>query len=319
MYRLARRVVFAIGLCAAATAAGQSYPVKPVRLLAPEPGGGNEVAGRLIARALSESFGQQFVVENRGAASGAIAGDILAKAPPDGYTVLYYGSTIWLLPFLREKVPFDPLRDFAPISLATTAPFFLFAHPSLPVRSVSDLVALAKKRPGELHYGSAGSGAATHLSAELFNRAAGVQIVRIPYKGAGAAANALAAGEVQIMFGSASLGLAFAKAGRLRILGVASSKPSPVAPEVPTIAASGLPGFEAASMSGMFAPAKTPPEVVRRLNQEIVRVLARPDIKERFLAAAIEPIGSTPEEFMAVLKADQAKWGKLIRELGIRE
>jgi tripartite-type tricarboxylate transporter receptor subunit TctC len=314
-----RLLFLCIGMAAAVAAIAQAYPAKPVRMLAPEPGGGNEVAGRLIARALSESFGQQFIVENRGGASGAIAGEILAKAPPDGYTVLYYGSTIWLLPFLREKVPFDPIRDFAPVSLATTAPFFLFAHPSLPVRSVKELIALAKAKPGELNYGSAGSGAATHLSGELFNRAAGVNIVRVAYKGSGAAASALAAGEVQIMFGSASLGLAFAKAGRLKILGVASSKPSALAPEVPTISSSGLPGFEADAMSGMFAPAKTPPKIIQRLNQEIVRALERPDMKERFLAAAIEAIGSSPEQFAAILKADQAKWGKLIRELGIRE
>jgi len=310
-------------LCWCAMAAGhvsaQVYPVKPIRMVAPEPGGGNEVAGRMIARGLSEQLGQTFVVENRGSASGAIAGEILAKAPPDGYTVLYYGSTIWLLPFLREKVPFDPMKDFAPISLATTAPFFLFAHPSLPAKTVKELIALAKARPGELNYASAGSGAATHLSAELFNRAAGLNIVRVAYKGSGAAANGLAAGEVQIMFGSATLGLAFTKAGKLRILGVASSKPSPLAPEVPTIASSGLPGFEAASMSGMFAPAKTPPKLIQLLNHEIVHVLERQDIKERFLAAGIEAVGSTPEEFTAILKADQAKWGKLIRELGIRE
>jgi len=308
-----------VALTGASIGQSQTYPAKPVRMLAPEPGGGNEVAGRMIARVLSESLGQQFVVENRGAASGAIAGEILARAAPDGYTLLYYGSTIWLLPFLREKVPFDPMRDFAPISLATTAPFFLFVHPSLPVRSVKDLIGLAKARPGELHYGSAGSGAATHLSAELFNRAAGVNIMRIAYKGAGAAANALASGEVQIMFTSATLGLAFAKAGRLKILGVASAQPSPVAPQVPTLSSSGLPGFEAASMSGMFAPAKTPREIIQRLNQEIVRVLERSDVKERFFAAGIEPIGSTPEGFATVLRADQAKWGKLIRELGIRE
>ena len=314
-----RILMLIVALTGASIGQSQTYPAKPVRMLAPEPGGGNEVAGRMIARVLSESLGQQFVVENRGAASGAIAGEILARAAPDGYTLLYYGSTIWLLPFLREKVPFDPMRDFAPISLATTAPFFLFVHPSLPVRSVKDLIGLAKARPGELHYGSAGSGAATHLSAELFNRAAGVNIMRIAYKGAGAAANALASGEVQIMFTSATLGLAFAKAGRLRILGVASAQPSPVAPEVPTLSSSGLPGFEAASMSGMFAPAKTPREIIQRLNQEIVRVLERSEVKERFFAAGIEPIGSTPEGFATVLRADQAKWGKLIRELGIRE
>jgi tripartite-type tricarboxylate transporter receptor subunit TctC len=312
-------LIAATCIAAFSQATAQTYPTKPIRMLAPEPGGGNEIAGRMIARALSESLGQTLVVENRGAASGAIAGEILAKASPDGYTLMYYGSTIWMLPFLRDKVPFDPLRDFAPISLATTAPFFLFAHASVPARSVAELIALAKSKPGELMYASAGSGAATHLSSELFNRLAGVKIMRVAYKGSGLAANALAGGEVQVMFGSVALGFGFAKAGRIRILGVASSKPSALAPDVPTIAASGLPGFEAGSMSGMFAPARTAPAIIQRLNREILRVLERSDVKERLLNAGIEPLGSSPEEFGAAIRADQAKWGKLIRELGIRE
>lgn len=308
-----------IGVFIAGPALAQSYPNKPIRMLAPEPGGGNEVAGRLIARGLSEALGQNVVVENRGAASGAIAGEIVAKASPDGYTVLYYGSSIWLLPYLRDKVPFDPLRDFTPISLATSNPFFLFVHASVPARSAAELIAYAKARPGELRFGAAGAGAATRLSAELFNRMAGVDIMRVSYKGAGLAANALASGEVQVMFGSVGLGMAYAKAGRLKVLGAATSKPSALAPEVPTIASTGLPGFEAASLSGMFAPARTPAAIVKRLNAEILRVLARPDLKERFFAAGIEPVGSSPEEFGAIVRGEQAKWGKLIRELDIRE
>jgi len=319
MKRSIRILALAIGAVAASAAAAQSYPAKPIRMLAPEPGGGNEVAGRLIARGLSEALGQNVVVENRGAASGAIAGEIVAKATPDGYTVLYYGSSIWLLPYLRDKVPFDPLRDFTPISLATSNPFFLFVHASVPARSAAELIAYAKARPGELRFGAAGAGAATRLSAELFNRMAGVDIMRVSYKGAGLAANALASGEVQVMFGSVGLGMAYAKAGRLKVLGAATGKPSALAPDVPTIASTGLPGFEAASLSGMFAPARTPAAIVKRLNAEILRVLARPDLKERFFAAGIEPVGSSPEEFGAIVRAEQAKWGKLIRELDIRE
>jgi tripartite-type tricarboxylate transporter receptor subunit TctC len=288
-------------------------------MIAPEPGGGNEVAGRIIAQALTDGLGQQIVVENRGAASGAIAGSMLAKAPPDGYTLLYYGSTIWLLPFLRKDVPFDPLRDFAPISLATVAPFFIYVHPSLPVKTVKELIALAKARPGELNYGSAGSGAATHLSAELFNSMAGVKITRIAYKGSGLASTGLMANEVQLLFGSASLGLQAAKSGRLRVLAVASKEPSPLAPGVPTASASGLPGYEAASMSGMFAPAKTPRVLINRINGEIVRALASDEVKQRFLNAAIEAVGTSPEQFTAILKADMAKWEKVIKTLGIRE
>ena len=297
----------------------QDYPTKPLRMLAPEPGGGNEVAGRIIAQALVEGLGQQVVIENRGGAAGAIAGEIVAKATPDGHTVLYYGSSIWLLPLLRSGVPFDPLKDFAPISLATRAPFFLFVHPALPVKNVKELIALAKAQPGKLNYGSAGSGSATHLSAELFKLVADVKIERVPYKGSGLAATGLGAGEIHMLFGSASLGLANAKAGRVRVLGVGSAQPSPLAPDVPTMAAAGLPGYEAASLSGMFAPAKTPARIIHRLNQEIVRALARPDVKERFMHAAIEAIGSTPEEFGAVVKADMAKWGKVIKAAGLRD
>jgi len=319
MKRSTRILALVAGALAASTAVAQSYPAKPIRMLAPEPGGGNEVAGRLIARGLSEALGQNVVVENRGTASGAIAGEIVAKAAPDGYTVLYYGSSIWLLPYLRDKVPFDPLRDFTPISLATSNPFFLFVHASVPARTAAELIAYAKSKPGELRFGAAGAGAATRLSAELFNRMAGVDIMRVSYKGAGLAANALASGEVQVMFGSVGLGMAYAKAGRLKVLGAATSKPSALAPDVPTIASTGLPGFEAASLSGMFAPARTPPALVKRLNAEILRVLGRADLKERFFAAGIEPVGSSPEEFGAIVRAEQAKWGKLIRELEIRE
>jgi tripartite-type tricarboxylate transporter receptor subunit TctC len=304
---------------AALPAMAQQYPVRPIRMLAPEPGGGNEIAGRTIAQALTEGLGQAVVVENRGAASGAIAGEILARAAPDGYTVLYYGSTIWLLPFLRNQVPFDPLRDFAPVSLATRAPFFLFVHPSVPARDLKELLALARASPGKLNYGSAGSGAATHLAGELFKTVAGVEIVRVAYKGSGPAANALLAGEVQMMFVSGVVGLPHVRSGKLRALAIASAKPSPLAPEVPTMAAAGLPGYEASSMSGMFAPAKTPRAIVNRLSAEIVKALQRDDVKERFLQAGTDAVGSTPEEFAAVIRADMAKWSKVIKAAGIHE
>ncbi len=300
-------------------ATAQPYPNKPIRMLAPEAGGGNEIVGRAIAQALTAAMGQQIVIENRGGASGVIAGEIVAKAPPDGYTVLYYGSTIWLLPFLRDKLPFDPLRDFAPISLATSAPFFLFVHPSVPAKTLKDLIALAKAKPGQLNYGSAGSGAATHLSAELFKLVAGVDIVRIAYKGSGLAATGLLAGEVQMMFVSASVGLPHVRTGRLRALAVGSAQPSALAPDIPTMAAAGLPGYEAASTSGMFAPARTPAAIVNLLNRQIVHALGRPDVKEMFLKSAIEAVGSTPEAFAEFIRNDMAKWSRVIRDAGIRE
>lgn len=306
-------------MAAAVNTASAQYPNKPIRMLAPEPGGGNEVAGRTIAQAVSEGLGQNVVIENRGGASGAIAGEIVARAAPDGYTVMYYGSTIWLLPHLRSHVPFDPLKDFAPVSLATRAPFFLFMNPSVPASNVKELIALAKAHPGKLNYGSAGSGAATHLSAELFKIVAGVNLTRVAYKGASVATTALVSGEVQVMFVSGVVGLTHVKAGRLKALAIASAQPSALAPEVPTMAAAGLPGYEASSMSGMFAPAKTPRAIIELLNAQIVRALRRDDVKQRFMQAGTDALGSTPEEFAAIIRADIAKWSKVIREAGIHE
>ena len=297
----------------------QNYPTRPIRMIAPEPGGGNEVAGRIVAQGLSGRLGQQVIIDNRGAAGGTIAAGIVTKAAPDGYTLLVYGSTIWLAPFLRKNVAYDPLKDFTPIALAAQAPFFIFVHASVPAKSVKELIALAKARPGELNYGSAGAGAATHLAAELFKSMAGVNFTRIAYKGSGPAANALAGGEVQLMFGSASLGMAQVKAGRLRVLAVTTAKPSALAPGLPTVASSGLPGYEVGSMVGIFGPARMPKPLVNRLSQEIGEVLKQPEVKEKFLSLAIEAVGTTPEQFTAILKADMAKWGKVIKDAGIVE
>jgi tripartite-type tricarboxylate transporter receptor subunit TctC len=319
--KLTATIVAAAVFCGlpAGPAGAQNYPAKPVRVLAPEPGGGNELAGRTIATELSQMLGHTFVVENRGAASGAVAGEILAKAPPDGYTLLYYGSTVWLVPFLRDRVPFDPLTDFAPVSLATRAPFFLFTHPSLPVNSVKELIALAKRKPGALNYGSAGSGAATHLAAELFKTMANVDIVRVAYKGSGPAAIGLLSGEVQLMFVSAPVGMPSVKRGRLKVLAVADDKPSALAPEVPTMQAAGLPGYEASSMSGMFAPAKTPPAIIDFLHRNIVKVLETPEVKDKFLKSGWETVGAGPAEFAKIIRADMAKWSKVIKAAGIHE
>ena len=300
-------------------AASAQYPNKPIRMLAPEPGGGNEIAGRTIAQAIAEGLGQNVVIENRGGASGVIAGEIVARAAPDGYTVLYYGSTIWLLPYLRHHVPFDAVKDFAPISLVTRAPFFLFMNPAVQVSNVKELIALAKANPGKLNYGSAGSGAATHLSAELFKIAAGVNLTRIAYKGASVATTALVSGEVHVMFVSGVVGFPHVKAGRLKVLAVASAQPSPLAPDVPTMAAAGLPGYEAASISGMFAPAKTPLAIVNLLNDKIMQALKRDDVRLRFMQAGSDAVGSTPTEFSAIIRADRAKWSKVIQEAGIHE
>ena len=240
----------------AGTASGQNYPSKPIRMLAPEAGGGADFVARVIARELTANLGQQVVVENRGGAGGIIAGEIVAKAPPDGYTLLFHGPAIWLLPFLRNHVPYDPVRDFSPITMAVTTPNILVVHPSLPVSSVRELIALAKARPGQINDAGANTASSVHLAAELFKAMAGVKIVRVPFKGVGPSLNALIAGQVQIMFPSAGAVAPHVKSGRLRALAVTSAQPTALAPGLPTVAASGVPGYESIAMFGIFAPAQ---------------------------------------------------------------
>jgi tripartite-type tricarboxylate transporter receptor subunit TctC len=242
----------------------------------------------------------------------------VSKAPPDGYTLLIDAASFWIGPLLQET-PYDPVKDFAPVTLTDSAPNVLVVNPSLPVKSVKELIALAKARPGELNYGSSSTGSTPHLAAELFNMMAGVKIVRVPFKGSGPAVISLLGGQVQLMFATAGSVAPHVKSGRLRALAVASLQPSALAPGLPTIAASGVPGYEAVAFEGMFAPAKTPVAIIDRLNQEIVRVLNRAEVKERFFNAGVETVGSTPEEFAAAIKSNVAKWGKLIKDAGIRD
>jgi tripartite-type tricarboxylate transporter receptor subunit TctC len=307
-----------IATTGAGPAAAQSFPAKPVRIITAEPGGGNDVAARIIAAHLAGPLGQPVVIENRGGASGVIAAEYVIRSAPDGYTLMLYSSAIWIMQFLRT-VSFDALRDFAPITLAASAPNILVVHPSLPVKSVKDLIALAKARPGQLNYATGGSGAAAHLSAELFKSMARIDMVRVIYKGTGPGVTALIGGEVQVMFPAAGAVAHYLQSGRLRALGVTSTRPSVLAPGVPTIAASGLPGFDAASTYGIFAPARTPDAVVRRLYQEFVRVLAIPEVKEQFLKAGMETVGSSPEEFAAAMKLEMTRMGKVIKDAGIGE
>jgi tripartite-type tricarboxylate transporter receptor subunit TctC len=310
--------VTALLLCAT-TAAAQNYPNKPIRVLAPEAGGGVDFVARVIARELSAGMGQQVVIDNRGGAGGIIAGDAVVKSAPDGYTLLFYGPAIWLLPYLRERVPFDASKDLAPVSLAVTTPNVLVVHPSLPVNSVRDLIALAKAKPGQLNDAGANTGSSAHLTAELFKVMAGVNVVRVPYKGVGPALSSLIAGHVQLMFPSAGSITPHVKSGRLRALAVTSAKPSELTPGLPTVAASGVPGYESVAIFGIFAPAQTPAEIITRLQREVARAVANAEVKKRFLESGVEPVGSTPEEYAAAIRREQGKWGKLIRELGIRE
>ena len=318
------RCVFTFAACAfgsvalAQDTATQGYPNKVVRIVTAEPGGGNELAARLISQGLTTSLGQQVIVESRGGGNGAIAMQTVAKAPADGYTLLLFSSSLWVLPLMKD-VPWDTLRDFAPIILAASAPNVLVVHPALPVKSVRELVALAKAQPGKLDYASGAAGAAAHLSAELFKSLAGVNIVRIAYKGTGPGLNALMGGEVQLMFPAAGAVVSHVKSGRLRALAVTSARPSALAPGLPTVASAGLAGYEAVSNYGLFAPAKTPAAIVTLLNQEAARVLASAVTKERFYNAGVETVGSTPEEFIASIKADVNRWRKVIKDAGIRE
>lgn len=328
-FRSGRAIVRVLGcalLACASVAHGQSpaqpsgsYPTRTVRIVAAEPAGASDFTARLIAQGLAGPLGQQVIVENRGGAGGLIAGDAVAKAPADGYTLLLHGSAIWLAPFLRDTTPYDPVRDFVPITLAVTATNVVAIHPSLPVKSVKELIALAKAKPGELNYGSGSVGSGAHLSAELFNAMANVRIVRIPYKGTGQAINALIGGQLQVMYSVAGSVMAHVKSGRLRAIAVTSAQPSALVPGLPTVAASGLPGYESASIYGVLAPAKTPDAVTARLNQEIVRVINRADIKEKFLSVGTETVGSTSEQFALAIKSEMTRLGKLIKDVGIRD
>ena len=301
-----------------ADASAQDYPVKPLRLFAAEPGGGADVMARVIGQELTARLGQQVVIENRGGASGAIAAEYVARSTPDGYTLLIYSGVVWLLPLMRNKVPFDVFRDITPISLAASSPNVLVVHPALPVNSVKDLIALAKKRPGELAYSSGGSGTTIHLSAELFKALSGTNILHVPYKSGGGALNGLMGGEVQVSFLVAAAAIPQIRSGKLKALAVTSSQPTELVPGVPTLAEAGVPGYAAEFTTGVYGPAGTPPAIVSRLNQELIAVLAKAEVRERFATLGVRALGSTPGELAAIVKADTAKWGRIIKEAGIR-
>jgi len=296
------------------TAMAQEFPSKPIRIIASPPGGANNFLSRLVGQGLTDSVGWTVITDNR-PSGGFIQGELLMRAPPDGYTLLVAAGSV-ITGTLFEKAPYDVIRDFAPVCLVSTSPSVLSVHPSMPIRSVKELIALAKAKPGALNFSTSGTGSANHLPAELFKVLAGVNIVRINYKGAGPALTALVGGEVHLMFATASSVAPHIKAGRLRGLAITSIKPSELI-DLPTIAASGVPGYDYDSTWGLFAPAKTPPAIINRLNQEIVRVLRQPEIRKRFLDTGAEVVASTPEEYAASIKAEIATWGKVIRQAGL--
>ena len=290
----------------------QDYPNRPIRLVTSAAGGGNDFISRLIAQGIAGPLGQNVIVENR---PSNVTGELVAKAVPDGYTMLLAGGTFLIGPLL-EKTAYDPVTDFSAITLVSTEPSVLVVHTSVAANSVKELIALAKAKPGALNYASSGSGGTFHLAAELLKSMAGVNIVRVNYKGASAATNDLLGGQVQLAFISASSIAPHIKSGKVRALGVTGLQPSAQAPDLPTIAAS-LPGYETIGITGIYAPAKTPAAIINRLNREIVRFINQPDAKEKLLNAGQEIVGSSPNVLATTMKSEMAKWNKLIKDAGI--
>ena len=316
MTRLAAILILpALMILAGGAASGQGFPAKPLRIVTSQAGGLNDLTARVIAQPLSGALGKQVIVDNR----GVVAIDIVAKAAADGYTVLCFANNFWLLPFLQDKVAYDPIKDFAPLTLAVTAPNVLAVHASVSVNSVKELIAMARNRPGALNYGAGAAAGTPHLAAELFKSMAQINIVHIAYKGTGAALTALLGGEIQMMFAGPGPVEPHVKAGRLKTLAVTSRAPSALAPGLPTLSESGLPGYEATAMIALLAPAGTPASTATRLNQEVVKVLNLPEVKERLLAAGTEVAGSSPQNLLQVMKSEMSKWEKIIRQAGIKE
>jgi tripartite-type tricarboxylate transporter receptor subunit TctC len=305
-------------LVATFATAQDSWPVRPVRVVIPfAPGGGTDVVGRILAARLTERLGQSFVVENRAAGSGIVGADYVAKAAPDGHTLLFAFSSLSSSAKLYAKLPYDPIADFAPVVLATTSPLVLFMHPSVPARDVAEFIAYAKANPGKLNYGSSGLGSSPHLATELLMSMTGIRMVHVPYKGIAPAIAGQLANDVQLSFTPIAVGMPHARAGRLRALATGGLQRSAVIPEVPTLNESGVTGFEVIGWWGMLAPAKTPRTVVNAANREIRLVLDQPEVRRILLEQGMEPAAGTPEQFGALIKADMEKWGDIGKRLGV--
>jgi tripartite-type tricarboxylate transporter receptor subunit TctC len=308
-----------LALCAATPAGAQSYPAKTVRLVSPFPPGGSvDVVGRILAAKLSESLGQQVIVDNRSGASGIIGTEIVAKAPPDGYTLLINTLPLVTNQFLIPRVPYDPIRDFEAISMVTSSPSLVTVHPSVPARSIKELIELARSRPGQLNYSAAGVGTNPHIAGELFNLLAGVNIVAVQFKGGGPADIAAIAGEVAGTFGNISQEIDYVKSGRLRALAVTSAARSPSLPDLPTVAEAGVPGYEFLTWHGILAPRGTPGAVVNLLHEQLKKILTAPGEARLWADRGLDVIASSPEEFSARLADEVKKWEDVIRKRGIK-
>jgi tripartite-type tricarboxylate transporter receptor subunit TctC len=317
---VARLACAALAAAAAGTAFAQAgYPSKPVRMVVPSSaGGGTDIVARIVAPELSKRLGQQVVIDNRPGAGTMIGIEVAAKSPPDGYTLLMGLSTLAINSALYKKVPYDPVRDFAPITQAVSSASIIVVHPSVPVKTVKELIAFARARQGQLNYASAGTGTYPHMTMELFLSMAKLKMVHIPYKGTAPAMIDMLAGQVATMAATVLTGMPHIRSGRLRPLGITSSARSSVASEIPTIAEAGLPGYESVQWYGVLAPARTPKDMITRLHGEITRVLQQPEIKQRLAADGADTVGSSPDEFTRYIQSELTKWAKVAREAGIQ-
>jgi tripartite-type tricarboxylate transporter receptor subunit TctC len=320
MMAFGARALAATVICVfAGIASAQTYPTKPVRIVVPfAPGGGTDVIARHLANGLSQSLKRQFVVDNRAGANGIVGTEIVARSPADGHTLLFVSSPHSVNPSVYAKLPYDTLRDFDPVSLVALSPYVLVVHPSLPVRNVKELVALARKRPDQILYGSGGSGSSAHLTAELFNQMAGVKLREVPFKGAGPALIGTISGEVALVFGNALTVKPHIESGRLRALGMASAQRSQSAPDLPTISEAGVPGFRSEAVLGLLAPARTPRAIIDTLNAEAHKVMRQPQSVEAMRRMAVDIALSTPEEFGSLIESEMNRWGKVIRALNLK-
>jgi tripartite-type tricarboxylate transporter receptor subunit TctC len=307
-------------LMAATTAVAQTWPAKPIRFVVPYPAGGPlDTIARLLGQKVSESLKQPVIVDNKPGAGGNIGADFVAKSPPDGYTILMGAvATHAINPTLYASIPYDPVRDFAPVTQVASTPNVLVVNPSIPAKSVREFIAYAKANPGKLNFGSGSTGSAGHLAGELFKTMAGVDMTHVPYKGAAPAMQDLIGGQIQLMFDNLASSLGQIKAGRVKALAVTTAKRTSLAPDLPTIAESGLPGFDISTWFGIFLPARTPQAIVERLHDEFVRALAMPDVREKMLQLGAEPVGNKPEEFAAYIKSEAEKYAKLIKASGAK-
>ena len=313
------RVVAAFLLALALPALAQTYPSKPIKIVVPYPPGGfNDTLGRTLAAKFTEAWGQPAVVENKPGANTMIGNDFVAKSVPDGHTLLVVAFPFAVAPSLIRNMPYDTAKDFAPVALAAQSPNLLVVNPTLPVKSVAELIAAAKAKPDGFSYASTGNGSSNHISMELFKSLAGVKIVHIPYKGSAPAVTDLLGGQVHLMFDNVPNVLPHVKSGRLTALAQTGAKRSPLIPDIPTVAEAGVPGYEVTVWFGLVAPTGTPREVIQKLNAEVVRILAMPDVRERFLAQGVEPVGSTPEQFADHIRGQMAKWAKVVADAGVK-